>query len=490
MASFGTSTYGSKTYGSVDILTETAVHTCDNPHDIYSFLIDSVRNQDKDAGNLLIWRWLRQAQHRFDEMQCRIRDLMKLFDPETADAKALPYIRWMVGLADSVGLPWADLTEDEIRRLISIWPLVNGLRGTDLGVHEFLRRLLYKAPMITNYFDWRAILDEVEIGEARVEGADLWMIEAAGKPAAAAPDQVVSFGTFLEMEATSILGDGPTADRILRVEYLPTGDVEIRRAFARGGVPWVNTLGIFGQSAPPSTNTADYRLRVDPDEFVSDISIEDPALEVNRNLVEKAVQLMRPTSERYNIRYVDFLDQFTDVILRWDTTSGTSVYSADGQVVLEDAGDDTELFVNINEADDWTVYQAFIQFKLRDPSGWGELRFYRTDEDNFLAARIDPATEEIMLDEVVAGVRTTLDSVTLPAWHPDVFYTLRATTTTTSTPGEHNVKIYLDGELFIDFAQSTFTSGGVALATEDGQRLTAKFAEVYEHPLQLTRLGP
>ena len=354
-----------------------------------------------------------------------------------------------------------------------------------------LSKLTGSQVRLINYFDFRLLSDEVEIGRENLD-FDPWLLNENGFKPSVPPSGVVDETTHLTFDLTALFGTEDQSGQDIRITYAPGKVTQVRVSFFDGSKTVVRSDDLMGQSAPPSTSVNDYRVAVDPDEFVSDIRIQDDKSGVlDRTFVENVVKILRPANERYFIRWIDFLDQFVTENLRWTVETGTAVPDPDtGTAVLEDGGGET--LIQSDEANDatWTEVQASAQFRLRDLAGFGEMRFYVTDADNFYALRIEPGipAATVKLDRVTATVRTTLASGPFANYHADLLYFLRVATTDLGG-GSTQIKFYVDEELIGTVTDSDHAAGKMAIATSTGQRLTITYSELFQSPLESTRVG-
>lgn len=459
------------------------------PHDIYSFLIKSLRECDQDSGDELILRWLQQAQVEFEATYARIKSILDIYNPANAPSEALQYLKWIVGFTGRLDYITADLSDDDLRRLISVASRMWKFKGTEYGMIETLEALTTKKARVLNYFDFRLLSDEWELGREDL-GFDPWLIDTPGMSPSVRPDAAVDNTTHLEFDISALLGTIDESGHDIRITYVPDKITQVRTSFFSGGINKVTSEDLMGQTGAPSTNVDDYRVGVDPDEFVSDLRIVDDGT-LDRTFVENIVRLLRPSSERYNIRYVDFMDTFRET-LRWSTVSGSVVSDLDnGIITIGDGAADTVIATDETGDTAWTEYQASVQLSLgSSPTGWGEMRFYYSDASNFYALRLNPSLRAIQLDQVTAGVRTTLSTGALsPAIiHLGVNYFLRVATTDTGSG--HQIQYFVDENLIGTVVDTDHSQGKLAVAAEAGQTAVVRFAELFQYPLESTRIGP
>lgn len=457
------------------------------PHDIYSFLMRSLRECDRDAGDELVLRFLQQPQVEFEATYARIESLPDLMNPAKAPAAALPFLKWIVGLDGKLDFVTEDLSDDDLRRLISVAARMWKLKGTESGMVETLEALTTRKARVVNYFHFRLLSDEWELSREDL-GFDPWLLDVPGYQPSVAPAGVSDLTTHLRFDLTPLLGSLDESGHEIRVVYLPTKTVQTRVS-QFDGVNFVTSVDLMGQSAPPSTSLNDYRVGVDPDEFVSDIRIVDDGT-LDRDLVENVVRLLRPSSERYFIRYLDFQDTFRET-LRWTVESGSAATDLEnGLVTLGDGGSESAIATDETGDSAWTEYQAAAQFALGAGS-WGELRFYYADASNYYAVRLDQATGAITLRKVVAGAPSTVAGpfyLTPAVLHADLNYFVRVATT--DTGAGHQIQVYVDENLLATVVDADHSAGKLALAVSTGGEMVARFAELFQFPLESTRIGP
>lgn len=456
------------------------------PHDIYSFLIKSMREADAADGDLLVLRWLKQAQTEFELLYARIKALLELSMPAETPADALPFLQWIVGFSGRLGYVTADLAEADLRRLISVAARMWKFKGTEFGMLETLEALTTRKARIVNYFDFRLLSDEWELGREDL-GFDPWLINEPGMMPSVKPTLVTDVTTHLLFDLTSLLGTSSEDGNDIRIVYVPTKTVQVRRSQWNGIINYVTSEDLMGQIGVPSTNVDDYRVGVDPDEYVSDLRIVDDGT-LDRTLVENIVALLRPAGERYNIRYVDFMDTFRET-LRWNTLAGTVSTDLDaGLITLGDVAADTEIETGETGDSTWTEYQAALHFML--DGGWGELRFYGAGADDFYAVRLDVASGKVTLEKVTATVRAVLNTayLTPPVIYAGVNYFVRVAVT--DTGAGHQISYFVDENLMGIVVDSDHSAGKLGVGVQTGQELTLRFAEMFQYPLESTRIGP
>lgn len=458
------------------------------PHDIYMFLISAIRDADRDEGNFFLLRYLLAMQSEFEDTYGRATDVQSVLDPSEAPADALRFLRWIVGLTDRLPALVTSVSESDMRLLISIAARLWKTKGTGTGLDYAVKALTTYPARIVNYFTFRIIVDEVEIGRHELD-VDPWLIDEPGLAPSVLPDGVaVAADGSLLLSLATLLGTSPAVPHSIRVKHVPSAEVRTVKSYYIGfnGCAVPDALG----QATPSTSVNDYRVGVDPDEFVTDVRVVDDGTGVlNRTLLEETIRVLRPVSERVNVRYLDFQDAFRDALF-WSTVTGDVELDADsGTFVLGDSAESAAVTDLPNDST-WTDVTATVQFRLRDATAgdWFEMRFNYVDASNFYALRFDPGTRLVSLDLVLAGARSTLDSSTLARYHHGLNYVLSVQVADTGAGRE--IKYLVDNNLLGSATDGSHASGKLGVAAASGQLATVLFAELFQNPLESSRIGP
>lgn len=468
--------------------------------DIYHFFLQSVRDADAAKGDLLLYRWLRQMQVEWEDLYRRILSLLRLHDVENTSAEALGHLKWLVGLSGTLDFLTGGLSEEELRRLVSVAVGTWKRKGTEYGLQLVLETVTADEVRIDDWFDLRVLLEEWEIGRANLGGADLWLLDKQAWGTGTRPDSVTWDGTALHLDLTTLLRSQELVNgslggtfRAVRVRCLPSRVTEdaVWTTDVLGNLS-ATVTGPMGQTGTPSTSVDDYRAGIDLAEYSLDVRVPDNGGVVNRTLVEGLIRVLRPALERVFVRYVTFLDSFRRTP-RWAVLTGDPpTYDPDaGTVTLADVLLGVDPAIETDETGDllWAEYllQAQLQLSTQAIGAWGEIRFLAQDADNFYALRLAPSGTigvTLSLDRVVAAARVTLDSAILPIWYEGVDYVLQVDVNGSILRG------YLDGDRLLEAIDATFAAGRVALACDVTQVMTVTYVEVAEHEIEEVRIGP
>lgn len=243
----------------------------------------------------------------------------------------------------------------------------------------------------------------------------------------------------------------------------------------------------------PTTNFIEYQAE-ELDEFQMDIRVVDDG-SLDRLLTQRLLNLMRPSSERLNIRYIDFYDDFEFGKGQFTTLAGSSVIEdIDGLKVLK-LGSGALEHVQIGGSDDWDEY--ITQFRCSVKSGTQmELRLLVQDEDNYYAYLLDTDTKMAYLQKSVAGVRTNLappvevdiEPANLPLYQS--FYMLMVSSMVNETTGTVTIRAFLDSNPLFIVDDTSFLKGTLALHAPAGSEMWCSETEMFQMPLESDRINP
>jgi phage tail-like protein len=149
----------------------------------YNLLIQPIRDEDQRRGNQFVERLLQGRQAIWEATQLQIFALKTLMNVELCPDEYLQYLKWTVGwtselLTDQVT---RNLDYATLRRLIAASIPFWKRRGSEDALVDVLRLATGERARIWNYFDFRWVTDETELGEDH-QGRDPWIIDLPGPP--------------------------------------------------------------------------------------------------------------------------------------------------------------------------------------------------------------------------------------------------------------------------------------------------------------------
>lgn len=219
------------------------------------------------------------------------------------------------------------------------------------------------------------------------------------------------------------------------------------------------------------------------DEYRTDIRLMDDG-SINRILLKRILNIMRPLSERLNLIYVTFYTDFTLGKEEFDTISGSSVV------------EDNELKIGINTIEQYSLDSSnfsniVLQIKLKATNhGIYGIRFAIQDNDNYYVVEVNTNTKMIELYKVVATVKSSIGGPVFQDIFLDVFYFLTIVTYYDNVNINTKIKCYLDMNLLIDIIDDTFNNGTFAMQTDLTSKISIDNIELFVHPLDIETIEP
>jgi len=152
------------------------------PLDMYRFLLEPIRQEDaKREGAFFVKRYLQGPQAIWLQTQESIFNIKKLWSITECPDEFLKYLKNIVGWTNDLNYITEALSNDALRRLIAASIPLWKKRGREQALLDVLRLATGTRCRIWNWFDYRWVLDETNLGEQH-EGRDPWIIELPGPP--------------------------------------------------------------------------------------------------------------------------------------------------------------------------------------------------------------------------------------------------------------------------------------------------------------------
>lgn len=228
------------------------------------------------------------------------------------------------------------------------------------------------------------------------------------------------------------------------------------------------------------------------DEQFSDIRIVDGVSGLDRTLLLNMLKVFRPSGERLNVYWIDFLDQFlvdTDDT-QWESDQADPIPVVDRLMTLDDDASIEKAHVITTDSTDWEDYVGYWRVRGTGDAATERfgVMFYWQDDDNYYQVLLEPSTDSLLLVERKSAAEATLVTVDLFATaaiqvYEDVFYGLRIHAE--AVPTGTRVRVYLDGEERIDFIDTTspLTRGSIGVIHLVGSTLDLNETELFQLPL-------
>lgn len=224
------------------------------------------------------------------------------------------------------------------------------------------------------------------------------------------------------------------------------------------------------------------------DEFFSDVRIQDDGTgSLNRILLKRIINLMRPTSERLNLIFVRLADDFRQGKGNFTTLTGSSTVNSETQMVMQP---DTFEIVDIVNADTFQDIYFQASLKIVDVNTTGCVVFNWQDINNYYIFKMTTGSREFGLSKIVAGVEIPLAANVIEDIEENTNYIL--TVTTFKDPFSSDVKIiaYQDRNTIFETVDTEFASGRFGFKSETGTTMIVDEVEMFEQPLETDLIVP
>jgi hypothetical protein len=431
-------------------------------------------------------------------------ELNTLFDPETIATDYLNSLRKLVGFGPDQDDVVTAATEEELRRIIAGAINFWRERFLDSGIEAAIRLTTGNRFKVRDFFDFRFIVGETMITED-LENSDPNMISVKTRNFfRQGTDGETRYGGNLNYFYSASVAPTDNDKGAYIVIFDDTGSPSNDGFYFVEDVDLINDIFIteIGDWFPRAATGLSFFIAFPYDEYLTEIRVVDELTgqgALNRILLEKLLELQRPSSERLNVVYVDFMDLF-DVdndLSQWTVVNtAPAVLTVDNRVLTLEAAAGPAGWIEADRpsAPLWQNYQhkSKIAFKT---TGTFYIYFYWNDPKGF-RLQVDYngfGTGQCQLYVWSSGWNTVGSAVSLPSINLDTFwtYTIETYSVGTELPALVYVKVMIDGNVVIDeSAASGSDKGTVAHGTTAGTRIEIAETELWQYPLEISRVGP
>lgn len=224
------------------------------------------------------------------------------------------------------------------------------------------------------------------------------------------------------------------------------------------------------------------------DEFFSDIRIQDDGTgSLNRLLLKRIINLMRPVSERLNLIFVRLADNFLQGKGNFLTLAGSSSVNVDLEMVMTPETFEIVDVVNAQNFRD-IYFQSSLRITLADRTAG--VVFSWQDVNNYYIFKMITGDREFSLAKVVSGVETLIEPNVVTDIEENTNYIL--TVSTFKDPFSNDIKIicYQDRNVIFDTVDTEFPSGRFGFKTEVDTEMIVTEVEMFEQPLETDLIVP
>lgn len=227
------------------------------------------------------------------------------------------------------------------------------------------------------------------------------------------------------------------------------------------------------------------------DEFQTDIRIVDDG-DLNKTLILRILNLMRPTSERLNVIFVRFFDDFLDGIGQFARViDGPFVEDArvniDGQMELDPFAWYVTAVLNDTE-----FKNILLAASINDIGSAGSdysVVFNYQDPDNFYEFRIDSVNRRTAVFKTVGGAETQIGSWIDEDIVPGASYFYSVTTSYDELTGDTQIQTYVDSNRQHVVVDSAFEKGKFGFRS-GATGIQIGEVEMMQLPVDVRRIDP
>lgn len=225
------------------------------------------------------------------------------------------------------------------------------------------------------------------------------------------------------------------------------------------------------------------------DEFFSDIRVvDDGSGELDRVLLKRIINLMRPISERLNIIYVTFSDDFRSGKGNFLNIQGSTGVDLDNRIMTLNPS--TIEVVDVFNADNFKNIVVQFKLKIQDLNQSGGVIFNYQDVENYYYFRmVSPPTRIFQLIKVETGVENIIGSDVIADIEENTDYVLSVQTFENNSNG---IKIlcFQDGNVIFDIDDNTFVDGRFGVRSDTSSVVVVSEVEMFEQPLETETILP
>lgn len=205
---------------------------------------------------------------------------------------------------------------------------------------------------------------------------------------------------------------------------------------------------------------------------------------LNRSLLKYLAgeKTSKPISERIDIVYIDFLDQFLLVndLSLWDETDSVTVPSPGGAALIASGG-----YMRYTHPDNlWGDHVVLCKWKATSATTIAKIAFMRTSASSYYEIEINYTTKVVALYEGAF----LLTSVTLPYLKYGVSDVIRIVATKESS--DTRIKVTINGDPEIDYLDAGGLDNGGIEFSSSGDSCSVEHVEVFTLPVDVDRIGP
>lgn len=238
--------------------------------------------------------------------------------------------------------------------------------------------------------------------------------------------------------------------------------------------------------APPLVGFIEFQPEL-LDEFQTDIRVVDEG-DLDKSLILRIINLMRPVSERVNVIFIRFFDDFIDGVGQFISLTGSIDVNTEQQMVMQP---NTVAITSVLGDEDFK--DIVLQVKMNGTSETGDvhsLLFFVQDINNYYEFRVDTVNRKTGLYKVVAGVETQIGADINFDIVPAASYIFSLSTSYDGLTGNTLIKTYVDSNRQHSVTDSSFEKGKFGMKTGASTEAIVEEIEMLQLPVDVRQVRP
>lgn len=218
------------------------------------------------------------------------------------------------------------------------------------------------------------------------------------------------------------------------------------------------------------------------DEFQTDIRVVDDG-ELNKSLLLKVINLMRPSSERLNIIYIRYFEDFS---VGKGTLSSLQpgAYIFEGNLIMPSGS------LEISDIGEDDLKDIYLQVAVSvGENGEFRLGFNQQTEFDYYRFVLNTVDSTFRLDRVVGGTSSIIAGPTSGDIIANTQYILTVSTSYNPFTSATRIKCFHDSNLIFELDDSVFEDGRFTIASHNTESKVTEI-EMFLKPLLTNRIDP
>lgn len=285
---------------------------------------------------------------------------------------------------------------------------------------------------------------------------------------------ISTIGDMSSIAQIVVGGEAPIVNKYL-------GDMDNMRLCLSLAYPVTNTSIV-----PPISGFIEFNEE-QLDEYFTDVRIVDSG-SLNKTLILRILNLMRPSSERLNVIFITVFDDFIDGVGAYQTLAGSMAWNSNKKMELQPL---TIVATDVLNDTEWR--DIVLQVKAQDlaPAGGKVgILFFVQDVDNYYEFRCDTSTGITQLWKIVAGVATQIGADKTEDMVPEASYIYTIYTSYNPSTGETLIQTHVDSNQMHEVIDLSFNKGKFGMKTGLGINLEVQEVEMFQLPVDVRQVLP